>query len=57
MLAWFIANGGTIVIGIVLLSIIFFVIRYMIKEKKAGKGGCGSGCSGCANSGMCHGHH
>ena len=57
MIAWFIGNSGTIFVSIVLLLLVFFIIRHMIKERKSGKGGCGSGSSGCANSGMCHGHN
>ncbi len=56
MFTWLSANIGTILVGIILLLIIFFVIRSMRKDKKTGKGGCGCGCKGCASSDICHSH-
>lgn len=48
---------ATIVISIILLCIVALIVRKMVKDKKNGKGGCGCGCEGCANSSMCHGVH
>ena len=32
---------------------IVWIVAYLIKQKKAGKGGCGCGCSGCPHAGAC----
>lgn len=41
-------------IGIVIAGAVAAVIIKKIKDKKAGKSGCGCGCSGCALKGKCH---
>lgn len=48
-------NLPTILIGAV-IAVLFaaIVIRGIIKRKR-GETGCGCGCSGCPNSGVCHG--
>jgi hypothetical protein len=39
---------GTIIVGGVLLIIVALIIRYMIRQKKAGKSAqCGCGCENC----------
>ena len=43
MLEWLTANLGTILI-----------IRYLLRQKKAGKSSCGAGCAHCAMHGQCH---
>ena len=47
---------GDIIVGGVLLVIVAAIVIKMIRDKKAGKSacGCGSGCSGCASSNICH---
>ncbi len=48
-------NGIDIVICLVILALAALVIRYLIKEKKAGHKFCGFDCSTCS---MCsHGGH
>lgn len=47
--------GNWIVAGL-LAVIVFFIIRYLVKQRK--NGGCGCGCSSCShcpqnNSGCC----
>ncbi|MDY3224640.1 MAG: FeoB-associated Cys-rich membrane protein [Candidatus Faecousia sp.] len=54
MLQWMIANLGTIIICIVLLTGIFFIVRFLIRQKKQGKSACGCGCANCAMRGSCH---
>ncbi len=54
MAAWVGANIGNIVIILILAAVIALVIHSMIKDKKAGKGGCGCGCENCALHGKCH---
>ncbi|MGI6256931.1 MAG: FeoB-associated Cys-rich membrane protein [Anaerovoracaceae bacterium] len=50
----FFANhwGSMLAGGIVLIAVILVIVK-MVKDRCAGKSscGCGSGCSGCANSG------
>ena len=51
---WLIENLGSIVVVLVLTAIVSAIIVHMIRQKRSGKGGCGCGCDGCANSGYCH---
>lgn len=46
---------GTLIVGLVLAAIVAVIIYSMVKDKKQGKNSCGCGCSGCPNSGLCHG--
>ncbi len=54
MLPWITANLATIVPLLVIAALVGLIIARMIKNKKAGKFSCGSGCSGCAMNGACH---
>lgn len=54
MVQFIISNLATIIIGLGLLVIVTLIIRKMIKDKKQGKGCCGSGCEGCSHSTSCH---
>ena len=51
---WLVNNLGSIVVVMALIAIVAAIIVHMIKQKRSGKGGCGCGCEGCANSGFCH---
>lgn len=51
---WILNNIGTAVVLVVLLSVIAAIIRYIKKEKAAGKTSCGCGCKNCAMNGHCH---
>ena len=53
MLPWITANLATIVPLLVIAALVGLIIARMIKNKKAGKFSCGSGCSGCAMNGAC----
>ncbi len=53
MLHFFTENLSSIIIGLLILSALFFACRHIIREKKSGHGGCGGGCSGCAMRGQC----
>ena len=56
MMTWLSANLVNIVILAVLAVTVGFVIRGMIRNKKAGKSSCGcSGCSGCSGGRSCVG--
>lgn len=43
---------GSVIVGVILAAIVFFIIRKMIRDKKAGKSSCGCDCSSCG--GACH---
>ncbi|MGN0465991.1 MAG: FeoB-associated Cys-rich membrane protein [Lachnospiraceae bacterium] len=44
---------GTLIVGVILVGIIGFAIKSMIKDKKAGKSlSCGGDCKNCG--GHCH---
>ena len=47
-------HGGEIVACLVLLLIAGAIIVRMVKDRRAGKGGCGCNCGGCPNAGACH---
>ena len=54
MLIWLASHIADIVIIAVILAAVFFVIRGMIRDKKAGKPSCG-GCAGCGACAGCAG--
>lgn len=54
MLQWLSANIGTILIGGVLLAAVLLIVRYLLRQRKAGKSSCGTGCAHCAMHGQCH---
>ncbi len=43
------------IIGIVIAAAVAAVVIKKVKDKKAGKSGCGCGCQGCPSKGQCHG--
>ena len=45
---------GSIVVVLVLALVVFAIVRHLVKQRRSGKGGCGCGCEGCANSPYCH---
>lgn len=55
MIAFLVENRSTIVIALVLAGIVALVVRKMIRDKRAGKGCCSGGCTGCAGAANCHG--
>lgn len=54
MLPFITQHGGEIVVCLVLLLIVTAIILRMVKNRRAGKGGCGCNCGGCPNAGACH---
>jgi len=54
MLDLIIGNFATIVISLLLLAVVAGITSKLVKDWKAGKTSCGSGCSGCPMSGTCH---
>ncbi len=57
MLNWIAENLATILICAILILIVFLIIRYLLRQKKAGKSSCGCGCANCAMHGQCHSMH
>ena len=53
--AWLRENLGTIAVLLVLAAVLAAIIRYLIREKRSGKGICGGVCQHCAMFGQCHG--
>ena len=54
MLEFLSANIGTIIVAAILLVIVFFAVRAIVREKKKGQCSCGCNCGSCAMSGVCH---
>ena len=42
MLQWLSANIGTILIGGALLAVVLLIVRYLLRQRKAGKSSCGA---------------
>lgn len=49
MLEYLAQNFGYILVAGVLLLIVAAIILRMVRNRRAGKGGCGHGCAGCAH--------
>ncbi len=54
MLGWLAANAGTLAVCALVLVIVFFAARSLIRDRKQGKSPCGCSCSGCGGCGRCH---
>ena len=54
MLEWLTANLGTILISAGLLVVVILIIRYLLRQKKAGKSSCGPRYAHCTMHGQCH---
>jgi hypothetical protein len=54
MIDWLASNWINIVVIALVGVAVFFAVRSLIKDKKAGKSSCGCNCSHCAMSGKCH---
>ena len=44
----------TLIGALIIFGIFAAIVIHGIRKHKAGKGGCGCGCSHCANSSLCH---
>ena len=53
-MVWLQENFASILVGLVLLIVVAAVVVRMVRDKKAGKSGCGCGCEGCAKHSFCH---
>ncbi|MDO5132135.1 MAG: FeoB-associated Cys-rich membrane protein [Eubacteriales bacterium] len=47
-------NLGTFVVILLLILIVFFAVRSIVRDKKAGRSSCGSSCGCCPMGGTCH---
>ena len=54
MVTFIAQHGGEMVVCLVLLLIVGAIIVRMVRDRRAGKGGCGCNCGGCPNAGTCH---
>ncbi|MDD2268921.1 MAG: FeoB-associated Cys-rich membrane protein [Eubacteriales bacterium] len=54
MIQFITENLSTIIITASLAGVVALIIIKMIRDKKRGKAGCGSCCSGCPSSSFCH---
>ena len=52
MMAFLAANGGTIIVGLLVFGIVAAIVTKMIKDRKNVKTSCGCGCEGCSHK--CH---
>ena len=61
MFAWLAANYVNILLIAAVAASVFFIVRGMVRDRKAGKTSCGScsscggACAGCPMAGACHG--
>ena len=56
MLTFLSQHGGEIIVCLALLLIVGAIVARMVRDRRAGKGGCGCNCGGCPNAGACHPH-
>jgi len=52
MLAWLSANGINLILIALLVLLVAWLVRGMIRDKRAGKSSCGCDCASC---GVCSG--
>lgn len=55
MLTGITSHIADVVIIAVIALVVFFVVRGMIRDKKAGKSSCGGSCAGCGACASCSG--
>lgn len=54
MMDFLAANGGTILIALIVVALIVLILWTMRRSKKKGKSSCGCDCGHCPSAGMCH---
>lgn len=54
MINLFLNHISTLSIGIVLLMMVIWIIRYMLNEKRQGKSSCGGSCGHCQMDHHCN---
>lgn len=53
-MTWVLANIGTIITLLILITIISCITYSMIRNAKKGQSSCGCKCSSCPMGGTCH---
>ena len=53
-MVWLSENWGSLLVGLILLTVVIAISIHLIRQKRSGTGGCGCGCEGCANRAYCH---
>lgn len=56
MMTWFSANMGNIIVVLLLCTVVFLIIRSIVRDRRQGKSSCGSHCGSCPMRGSCHSH-
>ena len=54
MLLWIKLNLANIIVIAVIALVVFFIIRSMVMDKRAGRSSCGGNCGSSAGCGACH---
>ena len=54
MAEFFAENGGTVLVLSIVAAVAAGVLVYLLRQRKAGKSGCGCGCANCPSKGICH---
>ena len=54
MIDYLIANAGTIIVLLILVTVLAAIVVKMIRDKKKCKGLCSCGCTGCPSKDVCH---
>lgn len=50
---WLQENLSTILVGLLLVVIVVFIVRTMIRDRKRGVSSCGAGCASCPMGSSC----
>jgi len=54
VLFWLKIHLVDVVLILAVALIVFFIVRSMIRDKKAGRSPCGGNCGSCGACGACH---
>ena len=55
MFAWLASNYVNILLILAISALVFFLIRSLVRDKKAGRSSCGGNCAACGgNCAACH---
>lgn len=56
MLQFFQTYGGSILVGLLVLSAAALAAAKLYRDRRKGKSSCGGGCAHCPSAGACHGN-
>ncbi len=54
MTSWFAANGGTLLISLILIGVVLGILVNLRNRKKQEISSCGCNCAHCSMGGACH---